>query len=60
MRVDSDNRVQVYVETQSLGPDVLEALVAAGLTVERVAGDPQIVQGLFPSPTWTQSPPLPQ
>jgi len=48
MRVDSDNRVQVYVYVESVDFSVIDALGAAGVAVERVASDSSIVQGQVP------------
>ena len=45
MRVGSDNRVQVYVDVESVDFSVIDALGAAGVAVERVASDSAIVQG---------------
>jgi hypothetical protein len=48
MRVDSDNRVQVYVDVDSVDFNVIDALGAAGVAIERVASDSSIVQGRVP------------
>lgn len=48
MQIDSNDRVQVYVKVDRADFDVIDALAAAGVTIQRVASDSLIVQGLVP------------
>jgi hypothetical protein len=48
MQIDSDGRVQAYVEVDRVDLDVIDDLAAAGVTIQRVASDSLTVQGLVP------------
>ena len=48
MRIDGAGRVQAYVQVASADAGVLEALGAAGASVERVSDDSSIIQAWIP------------
>ena len=49
MQIDSDGRVQVYVEVDKVDSGVIDALTAAGVAIQQVATDSHMVQGLVPA-----------